>query len=178
MTALQSKLTLLLSQRLVIDIWHSGCGSQADTAIIRDSEIASGKCGPLGRTQGNGPVDASVMIAAFMGTGAVPTNAGAAAGVGVEDNIPKNAQKVRRQFLAGLLGNLGGGAAGGAGGAAGGAGGAGATGIAGLLGGGGNKATGPPEAGVAAAAGQGASTGLPTANADGTVDMTFRQVRS
>jgi hypothetical protein len=150
-------------------MWYSRCGSQADTAIIRDSEIASGECGPLGRTQGNGPVDASVMIAAFMGTGAIPTNAGAAAGVGAEDNIPKNAQKIRRQ-LAGLFGGLGGGAAGGAGGG-------GATGFAGLLGGGGNKATGPPEAGVAAAAGQGASTGLPTANADGTVDMTFRQVR-
>ncbi len=107
------------------------------------------------------------MIAAFMGTGTAPTNAGAASSVGVEDNIPKNAQKPKRQ-LAGLLGALGGGGAGGGG----------ATGIAGLLGGGGAKAEGPPEAGVAAAAGQGASTGLPTANADGTVDMTFRQVRS
>lgn len=110
------------------------------------------------------------MIAAFMGTGTAPTNAGAASSVGVEDNIPKNAQKPKRQ-LAGLLSALGGGGAGGAGGG-------GATGIAGLLGGGGAKAEGPPEAGVAAAAGQGASTGLPTANADGTVDMTFRQVRN
>lgn len=151
--------------------FHSGCGSQADTAIIRDRDIASGKCGPLGRTQGNGPVDASVMIAAFMGTGNAPTNNGAASSVGVEDNIDTQAaqrgagtqRNQRRQLLGGLLGGGGGN-------------GGGATGIAGLFGGGGQKAEGPPETRVAAAAGQGASSGLPTANADGTVDMTFRQV--
>lgn len=149
----------------------SGCGSQADTAIIKDSEIASGKATPLGRTQGNGPVDASVMVAAFMGTGAAPpTNQGASGSVGVEDNIPQNGQTGaggrRRQLFGGLFG----GGAGGAGG------GAGATGIAGLLGGGGTKAVGPPEAGVAAAQGLGASSGLPTCAADGTVTMTLRQI--
>lgn len=147
----------------------SGCGSQADTAIIKDSEIASGKAGPLGRTQGNGVVDAAVMVGAFMGTGAAPpANNGASGSVGVEDNIQGQAgQQQKRQLLAGLLGG-GKGKAGGAG--------AGATGIAGLLGGGGDKNTGPPEAGVAAAAGAGASSGLPTAAADGTVTMTMRQV--
>ena len=110
------------------------------------------------------------MIAAFMGTGQAPVNNGAASSVGVEDNIDTQAAQrgqrgQRRQLLGGLFG--GGGGAGGAGGA---------TGIAGLLGGGGQKAEGPPESRVAAAAGQGASSGLPTANADGTVDMTFRQV--
>lgn len=139
------------------------------------------------------------MVAAFMGTAgaaAPPTNQGASGATGQEDNLqgtPAAGQK-KRQLLGGLLGGLGGGA-GGAGGAAGGAGGAGgllgglgggaaggagggagATGIAGLLGGGGQKAEGPPETRVAAAAGQGASSGMPTANADGTVDMTFRQV--
>jgi hypothetical protein len=140
----------------------SGCGSQADTAIIRDREIASGKCGPLGRTQGNGAVDASVMISAFMGTGtAPPANSGASGSVGVEDNIQQ-----KRQLFGGLFG--GGGKAGGGG----------ATGLAGLLGGGGgDKNTGPPEAGVAAATGAGASAGLPTAADDGTVTMTLRQVR-
>ena len=97
-----------------------------------------------------------------MGTGAAPTNNGASGATGVEDNIQIPGQK--RQILGGLLG-------GGKGG------GAGATGIAGLLGGGGNKAVGPPESRVAAAAGQGAASGLPTANTDGTVDMVFRQVR-
>jgi hypothetical protein len=162
----------------------SGCGSQADTAIIRDREIASGKAGPLGRTQGNGPVDAAVMVAAFMGTNATaapPTNKGASGSVGVEDNIPKNAQAARkRQFLDKLLGGLGGGdaAAGKAGGAAGGvgkAGGAGA-GIAGLFGGGGEKAETGPETGVAEAAGKGATQGMPTAGEDGSIKMTFRQV--
>ncbi|KAJ4340604.1 hypothetical protein N0V95_007452 [Ascochyta clinopodiicola] len=154
------------------DCSSNGCGSQADTAIIRDRDIASGKATPLGRTQGNGPVDASVMVAAFMGSGAAPpTNQGASGSVGVEDNLPKNAQggagagARRRQLLGGLLG--GGGGAGGA---------AGATGIAGLLGGGGTKAVGPPEAGVAAAQGAGASTGLPTCADDGTVTMTLRQI--
>ncbi|KAL5400151.1 hypothetical protein PMIN06_000127 [Paraphaeosphaeria minitans] len=150
----------------------SGCGSQADTAIIRDREIASGQTGPLGRTQGNGNVDGSVMIAAFMGTGTAPTNQGASGATGVEDDLSGTAAAgkttKKRQLLGGLLGGLGGGA--------GGAGGAGATGIAGLLGGGGAKAEGPPETRVAAAAGQGAMSGLPTANADGTVDMTFRQI--
>ncbi|KAF1968068.1 hypothetical protein BU23DRAFT_269038 [Bimuria novae-zelandiae CBS 107.79] len=152
------------------DCSSNGCGSQADTAIIRDKEIASGKAGPLGRTQGNGNVDPAVMIAAFMGTGgaaAPPVNQGASGATGVEDDLsgtPAGNTK-KRQLLGGLLGGAGGGA-----------GGAGATGIAGLLGGGGNKATGPPESSVAAAAGAGATSGLPTANADGTVNMTFRQI--
>ncbi|RYO31640.1 hypothetical protein AA0113_g6465 [Alternaria arborescens] len=147
------------------DCSSNGCGSQADTAIIRDREIASGKAGPLGRTQGNGIVDAAVMVGAFMGQGtAPPANNGASGSVGVEDNIQQPGQK--RQFLGGLLG----GGAGGAGG------GAGATGIAGLLGGGGDKVNGPPEARVAAAVGQGASGGLPTCADDGTVTMTLRQI--
>jgi hypothetical protein len=148
--------------------YSSGCGSQADTAIIKDSEIASGKAGPLGRTQGNGIVDAAVMVGAFMGQGAAPpANNGASGSVGVEDNIQQPGQK--RQFLGGLLGG-GAGKAGAAGGAAG------ATGIAGLLGGGGDKVNGPPEARVAAAVGQGAASGLPTCADDGTVTMTMRQV--
>jgi len=151
------------------DCSSNGCGSQADTAIIRDRDIAAGKCGPLGKTQGNGPVDAAVMIAAFMGTGAAasapPTNQGASGATGTEDNIPANAQGgARRRQLAALFGGGGGG------------GGGGATGIAGLLGGGGTKAEGAPESGVAAAAGAGATSGMPTAADDGTVDMTFRQV--
>ncbi|RYN38036.1 hypothetical protein AA0112_g4241 [Alternaria arborescens] len=147
------------------DCSSNGCGSQADTAIIRDREIASGKAGPLGRTQGNGIVDAAVMVGAFMGQGAAPpANSGASGSVGVEDNIQQPGQK--RQFLGGLFG----GGAGGAGG------GAGATGIAGLLGGGGDKVNGPPEARVAAAVGQGASGGLPTCADDGTVTMTLRQI--
>ncbi|OAL55423.1 cell surface protein [Pyrenochaeta sp. DS3sAY3a] len=142
------------------DCSSNGCGSQADTAIIRDRDIASGKATPLGRTQGNGPVDAAVMIGAFMGNGAAPpANQGASGSVGVEDNIQQNGQK--RQLLGGLFG---------------GGGGAGATGVAGLLGGGGDKVNGPPEARVAAAMGAGSSTGLPTCADDGTVTMTLRQI--
>lgn len=124
------------------------------------------------------------MIAAFMGAGnsaAPPTNQGASGAVGVEDDIPQNAQGQgqgqgrsragagtrRRQLFGGLGGLLGGGGAGGN---------AGATGIAGLLGGGGTKAVGPPEARVAAATGAGATSGLPTCADDGTVTMTLRQI--
>lgn len=147
------------------DCSSNGCGSQADTAIIRDGEIESGECGPLGRTQGNGPVDAAAMINVFMGeanAASVGTN-NATSGVGQEDNLDaarngananndkKKKSKVR-QLLAGLLG-----------------------------GGGGNNAQGVkntagPETLVADTAGAGSESGLPTANEDGTVDLTFRQV--
>lgn len=141
------------------DCSSNGCGSQADTSIIRDRDIESGKATPLGRTQGNGPVDASVMINNFMGGASAPTNNGT--GVGVEDNIPSNvgkANKVRsakfrsRQLLGGLLG-----------------------------GGGGNNAKGvkssqPEETMVKATAGMGATMGLPTAADDGTVELNFRQI--
>ncbi|KAK0751449.1 hypothetical protein B0T18DRAFT_318859 [Schizothecium vesticola] len=70
------------------DCSSNRCGSQADTAIIRDREIRAGTVGPLGRTQGNGPIDAATMVANFMGSGAAPSNNGANSSVGVEDNIP------------------------------------------------------------------------------------------
>lgn len=106
------------------------------------------------------------MIANFMGAGTAPTNKGAASSVGVEDNIQGAGGNgaTKRQLLGGLLG-------GGKG-----KGGGGATGIGGLLGGGGTKAEGAPESRVAASAGEGASSGLPTAGDDGSINMTFRQV--
>lgn len=147
------------------DCSSNGCGSQADTAIIRDREISNGECGPLGRTQGNGPVEAAAMINNFMGSGTAPTNNGT--GVGVEDNIPSNAQRgnndkrtnkrppwIPRQFSLGRL--LGGGGAGGANA--------------------GTKGNLPDEANVAATAGAGASSGLPTCADDGTIEMEFRQI--
>ncbi|KAK8035295.1 MAS1 protein [Apiospora rasikravindrae] len=150
------------------DCSSNGCGSQADTAIIRDREIQSGKAGPLGRTQGNGKIEAATMIASFMGGGVAPTNNGT--GVGVEDNIPANvgqsqkstkstrgvnSAKFRRQgFLSGLLGGGNNGAA---------------------------KAKGTQtktaaETNVKASAGQGASDGLPTADENGEVTLQFRQI--
>ncbi|KAF3766863.1 hypothetical protein M406DRAFT_337781 [Cryphonectria parasitica EP155] len=149
------------------DCSSNGCGSQADTAIIRDSDIQSGAAGPLGRTQGGGPIDAAQMIKVFMGTAnaaTAPQNS-ASSGVGQEDNIGattaavgggKRGNKGRRQLLGGLAGLLGGG------------------------GGGtdaqGSQSTGPPETMVKTTAGTGAQKGLPTANEDGTVDLTFRQI--
>ncbi|KAK8003389.1 hypothetical protein PG989_003108 [Apiospora arundinis] len=148
------------------DCSSNGCGSQADTAIIRDREIQSGKAG-------NGKVEAATMIASFMGGGVAPTNNGT--GVGVEDNIPSdvgqstkstknskntrgvNSAKFRRQggFLSGLLG---GGANGGA---------AKAKGV---------QTKTATETNVASTAGKGASGGLPTASDNGEVTLQFRQI--
>lgn len=156
------------------DCSSNGCGSQADTSIIRDREIASGKVGPLGRTEGNGPVDPAVLISSFMGSGTkVPVNNGT--GTGQEDDIPDNigqkvrrarrrayyrrsaAHRVQRRQLGGFLG--------------------------GLLGGGGDKTDSkgvkteePEEVSVAAAAGDGATSGLPTASDDGVVTLKYRQI--
>lgn len=152
------------------DCSSNGCGSQADTAIIRDRDIQAGGS-PLGKTQGGGDVVAATMIDVFMGQtdpATVKTNS-AASGVGQEDDLsaaPGAATKTAkaktgaankaRQLLAGLLGGLGGGAGG-------------ATAQ-------GTKNTLPPETMVKTTAGVGSSEGMPTANADGTVDLTFRQV--
>ncbi|KAJ6261663.1 hypothetical protein Dda_2461 [Drechslerella dactyloides] len=50
------------------DCQTNQCGSQRDSAIIRDAEIKAGKAATaLGRTQGGGPVSAAKAIANFMG---------------------------------------------------------------------------------------------------------------
>lgn len=142
------------------------CGSQADTAIIRDREIRSGEVGPLGRTQGNGPIDAATMISNFMGSGTAPSVNAANASVGVEDDLSGlgnrggrggrqarreeaqsgGALKVARQFFQGLFG------------------------------GGGTESTVATESMVAATAGQGATSGLPTCADDGSIEMVFHQI--
>lgn len=172
------------------DCSSNGCGSQADTAIIRDSEIASGEASALGITQGNGPIDAAAMISNFMGTGAnAPTNNGAADSVGVEDDVsdlPGGAARRRAErkrqisnLFSGLLGGGGNddaddaGAAGGGGGLGGALGG-----LTGGLGGGGSKAEFAQETSVADTAGAGATEGLPTCSDTGEVSMVFRQVCS
>ncbi|CAN8101946.1 unnamed protein product [Discula destructiva] len=143
------------------DCSSNGCGSQADTAIIRDGDIAAGGS-PLGKTQGGGPVDAAKMIAVFMGgadAATVPQNS-PASGVGQEDNIagaPNGAAKRTNRLRQLLQGLLGGGAAGGANAQ-------------------GTKSTGPPETMVAQTAGIGASEGMPTAADDGTVALNYRQI--
>lgn len=115
------------------------------------------------------------MVAAFMGTGAGPQVNAANASVGVEDDLAglqrggsgrggrggvngkREEQGGRwrvaaRQFLKGLFG-------GGAG-----------------RGGGGTDSAVATESNVAAMAGQGATSGLPTCADDGTIEMVFHQV--
>ncbi|KAK3352759.1 hypothetical protein B0T25DRAFT_542702 [Lasiosphaeria hispida] len=138
------------------DCSSNRCGSQADTAIIRDREMRSGDVGPLGRTQGNGPVDAATMVANFMGGAAAPTNSGANSSVGVEDAIgggvaaaagnKKGAVVAARQLLKGLFG------------------------------GGGTESAVATEENVRATAGAGAGSGLPTCGDDGSIEMVFHQI--
>ncbi|KAI1344220.1 hypothetical protein F5Y15DRAFT_424448 [Xylariaceae sp. FL0016] len=154
------------------DCSSNRCGSQADTAIIRDDELGTSKASALGRTEGNGPVDAETMIANFMGGAAAPTNNGSASSTGVEDNIDlakaggksddeeeeeeEDDKKKRSSVKAGrgladLLGGLTGGGAG-------------------------TKSETATETTVAKSAGQGATDGLPTCADDGSITMTFRQI--
>ncbi|KAI0408584.1 cell surface protein [Xylaria palmicola] len=141
------------------DCSSNGCGSQADTSIIRDRELGTNKASALGRTEGNGPVDASVMIANFMDGSGAPTNQGAASSSGVEDDL--SGLKGQKEDKRGLLGDL----------------------LGGITGGGGDantsegtKSEQPVEKSVAAAAGQGTTSGMPTCSDDGSITMTFRQI--
>lgn len=157
------------------DCSTNGCGSQADTSIIRDRDMNSGKGSALGRTQGNGPVDAAAVIRTFMGNGNnAPTNQGASGANGVEDDLSGlnrasgggrggNRNTARKRQIADLFkGILGGGD--------------GKSGLAGLAGGGGNKNNFKAETIVGDTAGDGASSGLPTADDNGEVSMVFRQI--
>ncbi|KAK9437198.1 hypothetical protein VB005_08181 [Metarhizium brunneum] len=87
------------------DCTNNPCGSQADTAIIRDVQIKLGKCGPLGQTQGHGSVNASAVVANFMGTGGpAPVNKrpdGALGTIGVvpsEDNSFMTPEQRREEY--------------------------------------------------------------------------------
>ncbi|KAH7068169.1 hypothetical protein BKA63DRAFT_107396 [Paraphoma chrysanthemicola] len=132
-----------------------GCGSEADTSIIRTREMG-GKASALGRTNGGGPVDAAKAISTFMGAGASTASTGTTSATGAK--APK-AKANARGLLDALTGGLGGGKA-----------------TGGATGAGSKTPKGSAEQGVAAAAGTGASSGLPTAADDGTVTMTFHQV--
>ncbi|KAH7385974.1 hypothetical protein BKA66DRAFT_569291 [Pyrenochaeta sp. MPI-SDFR-AT-0127] len=142
------------------DCASPGCGSEADTSIIRTREMG-GKASALGRTQGGGAVDAASAIATFMGGaagGAKAAAGGATAATGGARKAGGAAATAANKR--GLLDVLTGGA-----GKAGGKAGAGT-----------KTPKGTTEQGVAAAAGAGASSGLPTTSDDGTVTMTFHQV--
>lgn len=129
------------------DCSSAGCGAQADTAITRKNELGTSKASALGRTSGGGPVDAAAAVATFMGGN---SNIGA-----------REAHMSKRVDFSSFFG----GGASKAGGAGGGATGAGV-----------KTVKGTSESGVAAAAGSGAESGLPTTADDGTLTMTFHQV--
>lgn len=144
----------------------NACGAQADTGIIRDTEIASGKVGPLGSTQGGGRVDVAAHIANFMGTGnGLATNKGAASSTGVEDNLGglfggsakdrRDQHKRRMNQMFQGLGNLP---------------------VIGVLGAGGSPKSWPVETINGDMRGQGAEKGLPTADSNGVVSLVYRQI--
>ncbi|KIE02669.1 cell surface protein (Mas1), partial [Metarhizium majus ARSEF 297] len=142
----------------------NSCGAQADTCIIRDNEINSGKYGPLGWTQGSGNVDPNAVIANFMGTGnPPPRNKGASDSVGVEDNLqglltPKERRANEMSMMEKIF--------------------RGATSlpIVGTLGLGGTPKRYPVETINADMRGQGAKSGLPTADDNGVVSVVYRQI--
>lgn len=143
----------------------NACGAQADTAIIRDLDIANGEATPLGKTQGYGPVNSTSVISAFMGKGQAPTNKGAASSAGVEDDLSgleaatKKQQQRRQEYRRQMdnLFNLPG------------------LGVAGI---GGQRNTYPVEKMVGDMTGQGATRGLPTSDDQGMVSVVYRQVRA
>lgn len=100
------------------------------------------------------------MIQNFMGGQAAPTNNGSADSVGQEDNIPANIPERRSKSFIRGLGDLFSGLTGGAGGGK----------------NAGTKSEKPVETMVAATAGNGATSGLPTCSDDGSITMTFRQI--
>ncbi|KAG6018458.1 hypothetical protein E4U41_003884 [Claviceps citrina] len=146
----------------------NSCGAQADTGIIRDAEIASGKVGPLGSTQGSGKVDIAAHVANFMGTGnALPSNKGAQSATGVEDNLQGlqglfGGAKERREEHRRQMGNMFSGI--------------GNLPIIGVLGTGGDRKTWPVETMNGDMRGQGAQKGLPTADENGVVSLVYRQI--
>lgn len=151
----------------------NSCGAQADTAIIRDTEMVgdggSTKRGTaLGKTQGHGVVDPANVISVFMGSkgaSSLATNKGASGAVGTEDDLSglnsmmakrQRREEHKRQFGGdGSFWNLP---------------------IVGVLGAGGKKSTFDHETIVADTAGEGAGKGLPTVGDDGIVKMVYRQV--
>ncbi|KAG5934221.1 hypothetical protein E4U59_006355 [Claviceps monticola] len=143
----------------------NSCGAQADTGIIRDAEIASGKVGPMGSTQGGGKVDIAAHVANFMGTGAaLPSNKGAQSSTGVEDNLGGlfGSAKDRRDEYKRQMGDLFSGLSG--------------LPIIGVVGGGGDRKTYPVETLNGDMRGQGAEKGLPTADDNGVVNLVYRQI--
>lgn len=140
----------------------NSCGSQADTAIIRDADMRGGG-GALGKTQGNGQVDPANVISVFMGTSSksnAPTNKGSSGAAGVEDDLSglrnQRREEHKRQFGQGSgFFNLPG---------------------IGALGMGGKKSNFATETIVADTAGEGAKSGLPTSDDSGVVSLVYRQV--
>lgn len=159
------------------DCPSAACGGQKDTAIIRDGEMGGIKASPLGRTMGAGPVNAATVINKFLGTaaekrGRVPpserrrqlindaasviTNAGGAILNGAQDLADKTplggAIKSAQSAVDDALSIVPG------------------------LKSGAMTAQGTSENGVQLYSGKGASTGLPTASADGVVTVIYHQV--
>jgi hypothetical protein len=78
------------------DCASPACGSEADTAIIRNRELGTSKASALGRTQGGGPIDAAAMMAVFMDGVGGNTTAAKTARALHEENMARRALAVRQ----------------------------------------------------------------------------------
>lgn len=126
-----------------------GCGSEADTSIIRKNGT------PLGKTKGGGDVDAAAAVASFMGTGAASRIKRDLVGkrvVNLGAKLPFMRGKLSRRARGDDSSSS-------------------ATDAVGT-----KTPKGTVEDGVAQAAGKGATSGLPTVGADGVLSMTIHQV--
>ncbi|KAJ6790138.1 hypothetical protein PWT90_05313 [Aphanocladium album] len=154
------------------------CGSQADTAIMRDAEMKTGKYGALGWNQGKGNIFPETVINTFMGhSNNIETNQGNSGSTGVEDSIPSSlttswgrmanhnrnvGMMMARDQDSGTFGNIFKSIAN--------------LPILGFGGIGGRPTNYPVEKLVADTAGNGATSGLPTPDENGILSLVWRQV--
>ncbi|KFY95773.1 hypothetical protein V500_02661 [Pseudogymnoascus sp. VKM F-4518 (FW-2643)] len=77
----------------------NACGAQADTGIIRDKEIESGRYGALGWTQGGGDCKPDAVINEYMGLGTAPRYTGGRQSTGEADDLSQFgfASRVKRR---------------------------------------------------------------------------------
>ncbi|EWC45462.1 hypothetical protein DRE_00861 [Drechslerella stenobrocha 248] len=88
------------------DCQSPDCGAQADTALFKKDELASGKASPLGRTNRGGPVYADSMVINFMGGLGPAAAKGAAPATKPAGNAATSGNQVAKRSPAINIGDL------------------------------------------------------------------------
>lgn len=162
-SAINVNVTLLVLDGTPRDCIVNACGAQADTAIIRDHEISTGKHGALGWTQGGGDCKPDAVIGEYMGLGQAPRYTGGRKPTGKEDPIESGRKRRREEHVSRITAlfsrqsiiSLP---------------------LVGFLGFGGKRTSYPVETIVGDSAGKGKTDGLPTTNDNGELILVYRQV--